>query len=248
MKGMKLILFTLLLPILLISCNAKPKQNSNELKQNTFEQPTTITNENQEPDFSGKNVDITDIFLLLPDNVFPEVPTTVAQRKDLLKCIGDEKAFEISPTPIGVCDAKNGYLNLTGMQYGWELCYWNLKDARKLVAINNSTESGGEIRIFFYQNGKLIEDHNYQLGGNQNYKLTDFIDVSQLSSNTQKFAEQQFIKGAWHLFYQLPQNGTSLKVSIDTYQLMNYDENHEIPYEATKEVTLKWKNETWVKD
>lgn len=189
-------------------------------------------------------VNIKDIFLLLPDDAFPEA-ISVANRKLLLNSIGEDRAYDISSTPIDVCDVKNGYLSLTGMQFGWEMCYWNLKDGRKLVAINNGTESGSEIRTFFYQNGKLTEDPNYQLGGNQIYTLTDFVDVSQLTSSTRKFAEKQFAKGDYIVYYQLPQKGTSLKLNIDTYQLMDYDEAHEIHYEATKEVTLKWNNEKW---
>lgn len=189
-------------------------------------------------------VNIKDIFLLLPDDAFPEA-ISVANRKLLLNSIGEDKAYDISSTPIDVCDVKNGYLSLTGMQFGWEMCYWNLKDSRKLVAINNGTESGSEIRTFFYQNGKLTEDPNYRLGGNQNYKLTDFINVSQLSADTRKFAEKQFAKGDYIVYYQLPQKGTSLKLNIDTYQFLDYDEAREIPYEAIKEVTLKWNNEKW---
>ena len=189
-------------------------------------------------------VNIKGIFLLLPDDAFPEA-ISISNRELLLNNIGEDKAYDISSTPIDVCDTKNGYLSLTGMQFGWEMCYWNLKDGRKLVAVNSGTESGSEIRVFFCQNGKLNEDPNYQLGGNQKFTLSDFVDVSQLSSDTRKYAEQQFAKGAYSLYYQLPQTGTSLKLSIDAYQLMEYDEAHEIPYEATKEVTLKWNNEKW---
>ena len=179
-------------------------------------------------------VNIKEIFLLLPDDVFPIEKISVANRKLMLNNIGSEDAYDISTTPIDVCDVKNGYLSLTGMETGWEMCYWNLKDGRKLVAVNNKAESGSEIRIFFYQNGKLTEDADYQLGGNQNYELTDFIDVSKLSSDTRKFAEKQFAKANYLIYYQLPQKGTSLTVSIDTDQLMDNNEVYEIPYEATK--------------
>lgn len=191
------------------------------------------------------NVNIKDIFLLLPDNVFPIEEISVANRKLMLNNIGSEDAYDISTTPIDVYDVKNGYLSLTGMETGWEMCYWNLKDGRKLVAVNNKAESGSEIRIFFYQNGKLTEDANYQLGGNQNYQLTDFIDFSKLSSETRKFAEKQFDKGDFHIYYQLPQSGTSLILNIDTDQLMDYNQTYEISFEAIKDVIIKWKNEKW---
>ncbi len=244
---MKLVHAVFILPIFLISCNAKSEQKSNESIQKALEQPVTKVDENQGSNISSRNIDIKGIFVLLPENVFPEAHTTVAKRKELLKLIGDEKAYKISPTPIDICDVKNGYLSLTGMQFGWEMCYWNLKDGRKLVAINNGTETGSQVRVFFYQNGKLTEDPNYRFGGNQNYTLNDFIDVSQLKQNTRKFAEKQFAKANYLIYYQLPQKGTSLTVSIDTDQLMDNNESYEIPYEASKEVTLKWVNEKWVK-
>ena len=194
---------------------------------------------------STSAVNLKDIFLLLPDDVFPLEAISTAKRKQLLKHIGEDSAFDISPTPIDIYDVKNGYLNLTGMQFGWEMSYWNLQDGRKLVAINNGTESGSEIREFFYQKGMLTEDPNYQLGGQQNYNLSDFIDIAQLSPENRKFALQQFTKGAYHLYYQLPQKGTSLKVSLDADRLLGYAEVDGIPDEAIKYVTLKWNNEKW---
>ena len=194
---------------------------------------------------STSAVNLKDIFLLLPDDVFPLEAISTAKRKQLLKHIGEDSAFDISPTPIDIYDVKNGYLNLTGMQFGWEMSYWNLQDGRKLVAINNGTESGSEIRVFFYQKGMLTEDPNYQLGGQQNYNLSDFIDIAQLSPENRKFALQQFTKGAYHLYYQVPQKGTSLKVSLDADRLLGYAEVDGIPDEAIKYVTLKWNNEKW---
>lgn len=194
---------------------------------------------------STSAVNLKDIFLLLPDDVFPLEAISTAKRKQLLKHIGEDSAFDISPMPIDIYDVKNGYLNLTGMQFGWEMSYWNLQDGRKLVAINNGTESGSEIRVFFYQKGMLTEDPNYQLGGQQNYNLSDFIDIAQLSPENRKFALQQFTKGAYHLYYQLPQKGTSLKVSLDADRLLGYAEVDGIPDEAIKYVTLKWNNEKW---
>ena len=193
-----------------------------------------------------KSVNIKDIFLLLPDDVFPLERISIANRKLLLNHIGEDAAFDISPTPIYVCDVKNGFLSLNGTQYAWEMTYWNMQDGRKLVAINKGTETGSKVRVFFYQNGKLTEDPHYQLGGQQNYKLTDFVDTAQLSPGARKYAQQQFSQGAYALYYQLPQKGTSLTLGIDAYLFMlDYAEGFEIPDEAIKSVTLKWKNEKW---
>ena len=244
---MKRIYIALLMPLLLIACNSKQANISTESAQDFLEQSATIADENQEPDLSGRSISIKDIFLLLPENIFPEVPTTIAQRKELLKFIGEEKAFEISPTPIGACDVKNGYLNLTGMQYDWEVSYWNLKDARKLVIVNHGTESGSILSYFFYENGKLKEDLDYDVLKDITLKAGDFIQLSSLNSKTRKEVEQKFAKADYTLFYKLPQKGTSIKVSLDAYALMDYSETNEIPSEATKEVTLKWINEKWVR-
>lgn len=240
---MKTKYYLLVVLTLLFACTGESQKSANAETSDSMRQE----NKDATEDYDASKVNIKDIFLLLPDDAFPIEGISLANRKLLLNHIGDEKGYDISPTPIEICDVKNGYLNLTGMQFGWEMCYWNLKDGRKLVALNNGTESGSEIRIFFYQNGKLTEDTDYQLGGNQNYKLTNFVDVSKLSSDTRKFAEQQFAKGAYSLYYQLPQKGTSLTVAIDTYQLMDYDGTHEMPAEAIREVTLKWENEKWIK-
>lgn len=215
-------------------------------KSNEAENTSTV----EQAEIGGETTDATavnikDIFLLLPNDALPMDGISVANRKLLLNNIGGEGAWDISSTPIDVCDVKNGYLSLTGMETGWEMCYWNLKDDRKLVAVNDKAETGSEIRIFFYQNGKLTEDASYQLGGNQSYQLNDFIDVSQLSPNTRKFAEKQFAKGDYHIYYQLPQSGTSLILNIDTEQLVDYNEAYEISFEAIKDLVIKWKNEQW---
>ena len=203
----------------------------------------------------AKPVNIKDIFLLLPENVLPESdflvsPITVVQRKKLLERIAEEKrvAERDSKPQTGICDVKNGYMWLMGMaQSDWEASYWNLKDNRKLVIVNQGSESGSILYYFFYENGKLTQDHNYRIDKDQTYTLSDFIDVSQLTSDERNFAEKQFSKGEYVLYYGLPQKGTSIHVRLDDYALMGYSDTYEIPYEATKEVTLKWINEKWVR-
>ena len=230
-----------ILVMFFVACKGESNKNTKAQSLLTMGQETELVDDTA----NAKSVNIKDIFLLLPNDVFPVEQISKENRALLLKHIGEDKAFDISSTPIGVCDVKNGYLNLTGSQYDWEMCYWNLKDGGKLVATNNSTETGSEIRVFFYDNGKLTEEHNYILGGEQNYKLGDFIDVSQLSPESLKFAESQFANGAYHLYYQLPQNGTSITVSLDIEDLIDNPENYDVFYEASKDVMLYWKNEEW---
>jgi hypothetical protein len=228
---------------LLFACQGESQKSTSAETSDSMRQE----NKDEIEASDASKVNIKDIFLLLPDDAFPMEAISVANRKLLLKHIGDEKGYDISPTPIDICDVKNGYLNLTGMQFGWEMCYWNLKDGRKLVAVNSGSETGSDIRIFFYQNDKLTEDYNYQLGGNQKFTLSDFVDVSQLSSDTRKFAEQQFAKGNYQLYYQLPRNGTSIKISMDVNEMTENPEDYDVFYEASKDLTLKWENEKWIK-
>ena len=138
-------------------------------------------------------------------------------------------------------------MNLSGMQYDWEVSYWNLKDERKLVIVNHGTESGSVLSYFFYENGKLKEDINYNAIKNIAWKADDFIYLSKLNPNSRKIVEKKFAKADYTLYYKLPQKGTSIQVALDTYALMDNSETNEIPSEATKEVTLKWKNEKWEK-
>lgn len=229
---------------LLFACSSKNQNLSDPEKRADEEHENKIATES----IDDATVNIKDIFLLLPDDAFKDFEKISPNKRSLLlKHIGDEKAYDISQTPIDVCDVKNGFLSLTGSQFGWEMCYWNLKDGRKLVAVNDCTEFGSEIRVFFYHNGKLTEDLNYKLGGHQEFKLSDFVNVSEISSKTRKFAEQQFAKGAYSLYYQLPRKGTSLKISLDCDRLIDYDENFVIPHDVTKDLVLKWKNEKWEK-
>ena len=234
-------LYLLVFLMLFIGCKGESKKNTKAESLLTIRQGTELVEETA----NVKSVNIKDIFLLLPNDVFPVEEISKENRALLLKHIGENKAFDISSTPIGVCDVKNGYLNLIGLQYDWEMCYWNLRNGRKLVAVNNSTETGSEIRVFFYDDGKLTEDYNYKLGGEQDYKLTDFIDTSQLSFMSREYAEQQFANGAYRLYYQLPQNGTSIAVSLDIEDLIDDEENYDVFYEASKDVILYWKNEKW---
>ena len=235
--------YLLIILTLLLACKGENQKSANAEVLVSMKQNSKTVIEARD----ASSVNIKDIFLLLPNDAFPVKEISINNRKLLLDNIGEDIAFDFSQTPIGVCDVKNGYLNLIGLQYEWEMCYWNLKDSGKLVAINNSTETGSEIRVFFYDNGQLTEDFNYILGGKQNYKLTDFIDVSQLPPKSRKYAEQQFADGEYHLYFELPQNGTSIKIGIDIEDLIDEQENYDVFYEATKNVILKWENETWIR-
>ncbi|MDY0102317.1 MAG: hypothetical protein RBS07_05225 [Lentimicrobium sp.] len=240
---MKTKYYLLVVLTLLFACQGESQKSASAETSDSMRQENKVVTEASD----ASKVNIKDIFLLLPDDVFPLEEINIEKRELLLKHIGEDKAYDISPTPIGVCDVKNGYLNLTGMQFGWEMCYWNLKDGRKLVIVNQGTESGSILNYFFYENGKLIEDLNFDGISNIYWKADDFIHLSELNLNTRKEVEQKFARAEYILYYKLPQKGTSIQVTLDTYALMDYSETNEISEAATKEVTLKWENEKWVK-
>ena len=180
---------------------------------------------------SRQEVNIETLFWMLPSDALP-VYVDVADR-------------EATEALMLVRDHENGYLELGGAQSMWEMCYWNLKDGRKLVAVNSLTEQGSVIRTFIYGKGKLKEESGYKLGGEQTFELEDFVDVSQLEPDLLTRAKEAFDRGNYHLYFGLPREGTSLKVWLDEYSLL--EEYDAIPYEAQKQVIIRWENEKWVK-
>lgn len=178
-----------------------------------------------------KKVNIKTLFWMLPANALPEYLPQ-----------GDKQGME---SHIIVCDYKNAYLELGGAQFTWEMCYWNLKDGRKLVAVNRNFETGPLLRFFYYENGKLIEDEDYNIFENISIKLEDFIDVSKLNPDIIKELRENVESFKYIFYYQLPREGTSLKLIIDNEAVTEDFES--IPYELFKELTIKWVNEKWVK-
>jgi hypothetical protein len=143
------------------------------------------------------------------------------------------------------CDYENGYLELAGGHYEWQMCYWNLNDGRKLVAVNQGFETGPRLLFFYYEEGELREDGDYSLWEDITINLEDFIDVSQLHPDIIDDLREHVESLKYILYYQLPQEGTAIKVHIDYEEVIEDFES--IPYEAFKELTLTWIDEKWVK-
>jgi len=178
-----------------------------------------------------QQVNIKTLFWMLPADAFPDyVPQDDKEGKE---------------SHISVCDYRNGYLALGGGEFIWEMCYWNLKDGRKLVAVNQNFETGPDLRFFYYENGKLREDTDYNIWENISIQLEDFIDVSQLKPGIIAEVRENVEGLKYTFYYQLPQKGTFLKVLIDHEALMEDFET--VSYEACKELTIKWVNEKWIK-
>ena len=174
-----------------------------------------------------KKVNIKALFWMLPADALPEyLPQS------------DKQGME---SHIIVCDYKNAYLELGGGQFTWEMCYWNLKDGRKLVAVNRNFETGPLLRFFYYENEKLTEDEDYNLFENISIKLEDFIDVSKLNPDIIKKLRKNVESFKYIIYYKLPRKGTSLKLRIDHEAVT--EDFKSITYETFKELTIKWVNE-----
>jgi hypothetical protein len=177
-----------------------------------------------------QKVNVKTLFDMLPEEALPEYVSLGELSRDEYIC---------------ECDYENGYLELAGGNFAWQMCYWNLKDGRKLVATNDQTDFGSTIHIFFYENGQLIEDASYKLGGEQTYTLEDLVDISQLRPEVLEQAKAAFETGNYKLYFELPHKGTSLRLWLNVYSLMG--EHYAIPEEALQKITIDWKNEEWVR-
>ena len=133
---------------------------------------------------TNRKTNIKDIFLMLPDNAFGHPDFTLEKRKEMLKTIGQQPNINVENYDgtyayIELCDERNGYLSvfyyfLEGYKY--EICYWNLKDGRKLVAVNKD-EGHGDVNFYLYENGNLSEDL-YYCPDIYNVQLDDFFETS----------------------------------------------------------------------
>jgi len=130
-----------------------------------------------------------------------------AQKETYVKTLFDlmpSEAFIFLPadTPaeleqyITVCDDENRYLRLEFEdQSYWEMCYWELKDGNKLIAVSNYIT----YTFFLYSNGKLT--------------LTTEFGIEEINSNMyDSFAMNPYDNWAR---VHLPRHGTSIYLSIN---------------------------------
>ena len=98
------------------------------------------------------------MFLKLPDDVI--FGLSVQERKEFLN--NHQKKIQ-KHSYIETLDVKNGYIKIFFDQEGIiTMCYWNLKDGRKLIALDNFNEFDCKPpKIFFYKDGELTPDDDY---------------------------------------------------------------------------------------
>ena len=157
-----------------------------------------------------KRINIKDIFLMLPDNAFEEVDLNIEKRKKLLETIGQNPTTSDDYNFIDICDIKNGYMSVIYHIEGWkyELCYWNLKDGRKLVAVNKDA-GFGNIEFYLYKDGQLKKDSS--LAPNIEKKLEDFFDTSRLNQKEKDKLKELFYDRLVFAHF-LPRKGTAISM------------------------------------
>ena len=217
-----------------------------------------VAQNNNQPN-ATKKIGIKDIFLMLPDSAFDHQDFTLKNRKKMLKTIGqrpntDVENYQGTYAYIDVCDPKNGYLSafyyfLEG--YKFEICYWNLKDRRKLVGVNKD-EGNGALKFYLYDNGNLKENSTYE-PETYDVQLSDFFETSHLNAK-EKAILQDLFKNRVVFQYVLPRKGTSIEMRVGSIPFdMEYEtmfdeaglEDAKIKY---KHLIFKWVNEKWVKE
>lgn len=123
-------------------------------------------------------------------------------------------------------DAANGYLNLYGAFEGrWELCYWNLEDSARLVAVYAESCGPGcrmeELSFYRYAHNQLTP-----------LKTEDIVpDVYPLFCRKDKKAicDRKQLEGYFPaILFHLPQKGTSLVAYIGNEDMYAVDEWKEL--------------------
>ncbi|MDO4702626.1 hypothetical protein [Tannerella sp.] len=208
---------------------------------------------------ANSKTNIKDIFLMLPDNAFEHPDFTLEKRKEMLQTIGQRPNTEVENYDgtyayIELCDERNGYLSAFYYfpeGYKYEICYWNLKDGRKLVAVNKD-EGHGDVRFYLYENGNLTEDLYY--GPDiYNVQLDDFFEMSHLDEKEKNILQDLF-ENRIVFQYVLPRKGTSIEMRIGS---IPFDMSYESMFEEAglkdekiifKHLIFKWVNEKWIKE
>ena len=104
---------------------------------------------------------------------------------------------------MAVCDNENRYLRLEFEdQVSWEMCYWNLEDGNKLIAVGYV----GGFGYYIYSNGKITS-------------TTDFGVEEMRRSVENSIAMNPYDN--WIDFY-VPRHGTSVYISVNRQDFMIY--------------------------
>ena len=182
---------------------------------------------------------ITDFFLLLPDDIC--FGLSVDDRK---RMVDGERVGAGEQMAIGKKDTENRYLNLSGAFEGtWEM-YAQEDEGFWLVAVNYQScgpQCVTEIaQSYIFEDRRLLEISYANLAGHQNYWVELFFDFDKLTAD-----QIESVKEIWDensdvqdILFRLPQDGKNITMYIDNLPYLDAD----IPNEAFTEVTVEmWK-------
>lgn len=199
-----------------------------------------------------KKINIKDIFLMLPDKAFVEGDLNLKIRRKLLETIGQKPATGDDFKYIDICDLKNGYMSVIYNIEEWkyEICYWNLKDGRKLVAVNKDA-GFGDIEFYLYKDGSLKKDSSLAPDIDDK-QIEDFFDTSRLNQK-EKEKLKDLLENRLVFAHSLPRKGTSIEMYLGW---IPFDMDYECIFEDAgleeklgyKHVVFKWVDEKWVKE
>jgi hypothetical protein len=129
-----------------------------------------------------KEVDVKTLFDLMPSEAFILLPADTPAELEQY---------------IAICDSENGYLRLEFEdQSYWEMCYWELNEGGKLVAVSGI----GAHSFYLYNNGELKS-------------TTDFGITEMERAIENSLAMNPYDN--WVYFY-LPRYGTSVYLSVNS--------------------------------
>jgi len=185
-----------------------------------------------------------DIYLKLPERVALGDMRTREQMiqnyKDGNKTLGGEIIYRFD-----IVDEKNGFLSVTGAFEGiWEMCYWNLGDSKKLVAVYD--QGCGPVcyiegfRFYHFQDGKMVEQQKELIIQDYDTIYEDFFIT--YSENFKKELKKQDILAT--LLFKLPRTGK------DIVAFFGNEDSKETYAKFSKgdRMLLKWDNGRFIRD
>ena len=183
-----------------------------------------------------------DLYRKLPDK--DALLGNVKSREQMIQNFKNGKGTGDLYVGFDVVDEKNGFLNITGAFEGiWEMCYWNMANNIKLVAVYQQ-ECGpvcaiNVFKFYRYENDKLVEEQIHHVIP----EYEDIYDAFFIDGDTskKKLDDQDIIAT---LLFRLPRKGKDIiamfgnEESKDTYS----------KFAKGDAMLLKWDNGKFKKD
>lgn len=195
-----------------------------------------------------EKIALKEYFELLPPDVLPE---HISRDKCLeqLQLIEQYHQGWSDLGPIRIYDEENGYMCLSETEFDWILMHRRLQNDKKMLLVNSNEEDGSHIRIFFYDNGKLIEDTKNKPYADVVYAVEDFVEFSELSDEAIEMANNLFNNNMYKIYYHLPEKGDTISVAAQFEDSRDYENEYvdEINFDAFKFCTLIWVDDKWIK-